>query len=240
MSTIKFRPNLFLTVLAIVFLGFFISLGTWQLHRSREKEQILSSLEQKLEAAPVSLQLLSKDPKQRQYQPIEFQGVFLNNKQFLLDNRIHKGKVGYEVITPVKVKGTKDLILLNRGWIPATHDRRVLPKLRSVFGLQKIHGIIRMPLAKGLVLKTEDLTDAKWPIRIQQLNFKLMAALLSKPVYPFVVLLDKNTQNGYVREWKFINMKPAKHIGYAVQWFAFALVLLIIYFALTIQREKKE
>lgn len=238
MSTIKFRPNLYLTILAIIGLGFFMTLGMWQLRRSHEKEQILSNLQQKLKNPPISLQTLPNDKEARQYQPVKFQGKFLNNQQFLLDNRTHKGRVGYEVITPIKIKGMDKLVLVNRGWIPGTHDRRVLPELKSVFGLQKIHGIIRMPLAKGLVLRAEDLIGAQWPIRIQQLDFPLMEKLLHKPIYPFVVLLDNNAKNGYVRQWKFINMKPAKHIGYAVQWFTFAAVLLIIYFGLTIKRER--
>ncbi len=238
MAVLKFRPNLFLTLLAIIALIFFLNLGFWQVRRSHEKEQILQSLNHKLKSSPVLLQNLPKTAKARQYQPVVFEGKFENSRQFLLDNRTHKGKAGYQVITAVKVFGLKETVLVNRGWIPIQGRRSQLPKLPEVFGLQKIHGIIRMPLAKGLVLKAETISSDKWPIRIQQLDFPLMAKLLNQPVYPFVVLLDKNAPHGFVRDWKFINMKPQKHIGYAVQWFGFAVVLLIIYFALTLKREK--
>lgn len=238
MLKLKFEPNLLLTIVAIAAMALFLSLGFWQLDRAKEKEQILADLQQKLQSQPISLQRLSGKSQERQYQPVQFSGIYDNKQQFLLDNRTRKGRAGYEVITPVKIPDIKKWVLVNRGWIRAGHDRRLLPKLKSVFGSQTIHGIIRMPLAKGFVLKAENLQQEKWPKRLQQLDFKLIAQELNQPVYPFVVLLDKNANHGFVRDWKFINMIPAKHIGYAVQWFAFAAVLFIIYFALSVKRRE--
>lgn len=239
-SFLQFRPNLFLTLLAIIGMGFFISLGFWQLHRAEEKRQMLEMLDTRLAGKVLPLQSVIADQNTWQYQSVQFKGKLLNKQQFLLDNKINHGQVGYEVITPVRVVGIKNLVLLNRGWIAAGQDRRILPTIKSVFGSVKIHGIIRVPLAGGIVLKAENEPNNVWPLRIQQLDFQWMQSALHQPIYPFVVLLDKKAANGFVRDWQFVNSQPAKNIGYAVQWFVFAGVLFIIYFALTLRRREKK
>jgi cytochrome oxidase assembly protein ShyY1 len=35
-----------------------------------------------------------------------------------------------------------------------------------------------------------------------------------------------------VRNWRVGDMPPARHIAYALQWFAFAATLVVIYFVL--------
>lgn len=237
-TTLQFRPNVFLTLLAIIGMGFFVSLGFWQLHRAEEKKQMLEMLNTRLAGKILPLQSVIVDQNTWQYQPVQFRGKFLNTKQFLLDNKIKHGQVGYEVITPVRVDGIKNLVLVNRGWIAAGPDRQVLPSMKSVFGSVEIHGIIRVPLAGGILLKAENLPDNQWPIRIQRLDFNWIGTALQQPVYPFVVLLDTEAANGFLRDWQFVNGQPAQNIAYAIQWFLFAGILFIVYFALTIKRSR--
>ena len=52
-----------------------------------------------------------------------------------------------------------------------------------------------------------------------------MAATLGRPVQPFVLLLDQQEQNGYLRHWVSNEFGPGKHFGYALQWFGMAAVL---------------
>ncbi len=239
MKMIQFRANIFLTLLSILFFAIFLILGVWQLNRAKEKEQLLANLAQQAHAKPISIENLPNNTASWQYRPVNFSGQFLNKKQFLLDNKINQGQVGYEVITPVKIKGLKKLVLLNRGWIPAAQNRTVLPEIKTIFGSQTIHGIIRLPLAKGFMLKTEKLQVDRWPIRIQQIDFQWMEKALNQPVYPFVVLLDQHADHGFVRQWEMVSMQPATHIGYAIQWFSFAGLLIIIYLIMCIRRVNK-
>ena len=46
--------------------------------------------------------------------------------QVLLDDRIHDGAAGYEVLTALELADGRN-VLVNRGWIRADVDRRVLP-----------------------------------------------------------------------------------------------------------------
>lgn len=239
----QFKPGLFTSVTTLILLPIFISLGFWQLSRAQEKRDIQEKIQQRSNQKPISLQqLFSKEKivnKQQQYLPIRFQGKFDNQQQFLLDNKIYKHQVGYEVITPVKVKGLNKLVLVNRGWITAGHNRKLLPTLTMINDEQSIIGKIYIPLGKLLALAKDNVVRQPWPKRIQQLNFQQIQSILKQPIYHFVVLLDPKAAHGFIRQWQFSHMKPAKHVAYATQWFAFATLLLILYVVLNIQRREK-
>ena len=51
-----------------------------------------------------------------------------------------------------------------------------------------------------------------------------------------LVLLDPGEPDGYVRNWSAPGFPPMRHIGYAVQWFALALTLLVIYVVTNLRR----
>ena len=44
-----------------------------------------------------------------------------------------------------------------------------------------------------------------------------------------VMLLDDEAADGYARGWRPVEFGPERHLGYAVQWFALALTLVIIW-----------
>jgi len=46
-------------------------------------------------------------------------------------------------------------------------------------------------------------------------------------------LLDDHQDGGFKRDWRPATIKPVRHIGYAVQWFALALTVVIIYLVLS-------
>ena len=48
--------------------------------------------------------------------------------------------------------------------------------------------------------------------------------------------LDPEADDGYVRQWKPAVMGPNRHLGYAIQWFAFAATAFLIYLVLTLRK----
>ncbi|MGI9213318.1 MAG: hypothetical protein ACR2HF_12680, partial [Methylococcaceae bacterium] len=45
----------------------------------------------------------------------------------------------------------------------------------------------------------------------------------------YQILLDEPLADGYLRDWRTPDLAPEKNRGYALQWFLFALVTVIIY-----------
>jgi surfeit locus 1 family protein len=51
-----------------------------------------------------------------------------------------------------------------------------------------------------------------------------------------LVLLDASEPEGFVRNWQAPGFPPVRHIAYAVQWFALALTLAVIYVVVNLRR----
>jgi surfeit locus 1 family protein len=57
--------------------------------------------------------------------------------------------------------------------------------------------------------------------------------VLDYPLFGYVLMLEENEPDGFVREWIPTVMSADQHRGYAVQWFAMAAVILILFTALS-------
>ena len=63
-----------------------------------------------------------------------------------------------------------------------------------------------------------------------------LSRALSVPLEPRIVLLDPRVANGYVRDWHPPGMEPIRHWSYAVQWWCFDVVLLVLWVGLNIRK----
>ena len=57
-----------------------------------------------------------------------------------------------------------------------------------------------------------------------------------KPVESRILLLDASSPDGYQRNWRpSVGFPPERHLGYAIQWFALAVTLIVIFVALSLE-----
>ncbi len=229
-----FTPQLIPTLFFLLILPLLIGLGFWQLDRGEAKQQLEKTFQQQLSQTPQSLASVLKQPKHHQFIPIKITGHYDNQHQFLVDNRMLKGKVGYFVLTPLVTRDHK-IIMVNRGWIPRGPNRRVLPRLAAVPGVQTIVGRTKQAPQK-IFLLDQPIVQTQWPQRIQAIDLKLISEWLGQPVLGFMVLLSPQASHGFVREWRPTTMKSHKHFAYAIQWFSLALTLVIIYIVVNTSR----
>jgi len=234
----QFTPRWSLTLLTLLFLALFISLGFWQLSRAKEKQLLQHSYDSRLTQPPIALQQLPQNSDLRFYRTI-VTGEYDNAHSLLLDNKIHDHQIGYEVITPFIINNEPRILLINRGWIPAGEHRNQLPIIPAVLGEQTLTGQIYIPAGKPFTLGNPLESTPHWPPRLEALEIPIVAKLLNKTAFPFVILLSPEQKEGFVRAWQPVNMPAHKNIGYAVQWFTFALVLLIIFVALNTHKKRK-
>jgi len=231
---------LVLTLAVIFFEIVMIQLGFWQLRRYHEKQLVLQQYQQNLKQQPISWQTFL-GVRDKIFRRVTVDGYYLNEKTLLLDNRWNNGKLGYEVLTPFKIRLGMKILLVNRGWVPAWPERSRLPEIEPVKGLQQLTGYIVKPPAQGFMLgKNIDETTLRWPIRIQQININEIAGVTQLLFYPYVLRLDQANPSGFIRQWELVNITPARHFGYAIQWFLLSLVLLIGYLILWSRGKKDE
>src|ERR687895_369418 len=123
----SFRPRFWALALAAAACAAGIALGNWQSRRAEEKRQ----------------------PAPR----VTVEGEFLPRYTVYLDNKTRRGKPGYEVVTPLKLRGSSSPVLVNRGWIETGRPRDVLPEVPTPPGEVRIVGVALERLPKVLVLE---------------------------------------------------------------------------------------
>lgn len=237
----QWQFNWKISVFTALFLPLLIGLGFWQLDRAAQKERIQAEYEQKIkqtaqDISTVSAQTPSSDLA---FLPVVLTGAVDNEHYFLLDNRTHEGKVGFEVISPLYTKDG-NTYLINRGWVPAKSTRDQLPSVPFLYEEITVKGNIYVPTGDAFILGADQLT-AKWPKIIGDTDVLSMGKLLRKTIFPYTIRISQDLHDDLIRKWPVVNMTPAKHLAYAVQWFAMALALTILFVvsACRIQNEEE-
>ena len=223
-----------MTLITLVLLTLFVSLGRWQWHRGEAKQAVWTEYERN--AASVPLGTREFDSIDR-FARLELSGTYEPEHQFLLDNRSHAGQPGYEVLTPFRTSDGRRM-LVNRGWVPFGGYRDRLPDVSMAAGTPvTISGRIdELPsggLASGHAAPD---SNATWPKVTSFPTHAELANALGAKLQQRLLLLDPEAPGGYVREWSPPGMPPTRHFSYAIQWWGFAAVLLVLYFGLNFRK----
>ncbi|WP_415886763.1 SURF1 family protein [Neptuniibacter sp. QD37_6] len=223
-----------LWISGIVLLPLLIGLGFWQLDRAEQKQELLDSWQQ---AIPSKALPLEQEMTRGSYNAVILKGVFDRERYFLLDNRVRKGRAGYEVVALFTADSGRN-VLVNLGWVLASLNRGIKPEVVLPEGQQTISGSVRV-IEKGFALSGDDLAEDQWPKVIQQLDVEKISSRLVTSIDALELRLTEPLLSGLDLNWPVENMKPEKHLGYAFQWFAmaFALLCLLIWSALKIRKE---
>lgn len=214
--------------LSLLVFGLFpvlVSLGLWQLSRYHQKLSLEQVYDARRYLAPLSFSDVRSyiDPL---FLPVEISGHYISDKYFLLDNQIHNGQPGYDLLMPFKT-ASGELLLVNRGWLPLV-SREALPDVSTPQGNLVLEGSVYRALGESFLL-AEDLWRDGWPKVIQSLDFSKAAAVLGQNLPELTVILSELQPGAEQVRPVSINTKSEKHLAYAVQWFAMALVLIVLY-----------
>jgi surfeit locus 1 family protein len=223
------------SVLVVVGVVIFVQLGLWQLRRAEEKQLLQSAQETGQQTtvivSPDNLHTLPR------YQHVMADGHFLSKHQVLLDNMPSAlGRPGYRVLTPFELS-FGEILLIDRGWIPMGDRRTELPHLAVDENDRTVSGQLDELPRPGLRMNAAQQPSAAWP---RVLNFPEHATLeetLDLRLAKRILLLDEARPDGFERTWRQTQFRAERHFGYAIQWFAFAAVAVIIYLSLSLKRD---
>jgi surfeit locus 1 family protein len=222
-----------MTLITLVLLTLFVGLGRWQWHRGEAKQVLWDGFERNVHAAPLGTR--DFDGLDR-FARLELSGTFEPDHQFLLDNRSHAGQPGYEVLTPFRTTDGRR-VLVNRGWVPFGGYRDRLPDVSMASSPATIRGRIDELPSAGLASgHAAPDSSASWPKVTSFPTHAELAGALGAALQHRIVLLDPDAPGGYVREWSPPGMQPSRHFSYAIQWWGFAAVLLVLYFGLNFRK----
>lgn len=229
-------PSWTMTALTVLLLTAFVSLGRWQWGRAAHKE----ALAQEFAAGAGRVEPLGGRPTQAlaRYAQVSVQGEWDAARQFLLDNRIRDGQAGYEVLTPLRLADGR-WMLVNRGWLPFGGRRDRLPEVATGLapGAVTLRGRLgELPTAGLASGRAAPAMQGAWP-RVTSFPqaTELAAALGGVRLEPQVLLLDAREPSGYRRDWQPFVKGPEQNISYAVQWWSFGVLLLVLFVKLNLK-----
>lgn len=235
----QFKAPLWSIVVTLILLTILLRLGFWQLDRAEEKKSIQAHSQQFKKQGHLVVQDAVIFENLPEYQKLEMTGHFLKEKVMFLDNKPYNGVHGYHVITPFKIMSTQDVILVNRGWVPMRIHREQLPDIETSDNQVTIKGTMKIHSA-FFTLGENINENNQWPWRIQWLEIEGIEKQLGMDILPFILLQDMDKSSNFIRDWKIIVSPAEKNISYAVQWFALASALLIIFIIVNTKKMKSE
>jgi surfeit locus 1 family protein len=235
----EFAPRAWAVLATGALLAVFVSLGWWQVGRAREKQALVDSFARGTMSSVELRGDVTVDELPR-YQHVRAEGRYDPTRQVLLDNMpsTTAGRPGYRVLTPFRREGSDRLLVVDRGWLPLGSSRAALPDIGVDDGYRAVSGRLDVLPAPGLRVGDPAAgAGAGWP---RVLNFPRtgdLEAAFGAPVEPRIVLLDPAAPDGYERVWRpALSAGPERHLGYAIQWFALAVTLSVIFVALSLRR----
>ena len=235
--TMTFKPPLLAIFATITIASIFITLGKWQLNRAAEKDAIYDKFAIEQQQAPVMLMDHIDNIEQWRYRKVYIHGTPLSDRQFLLDNQVRNMRPGFNVITPFQLADNRT-VLVDRGWIPLGKNRSDIQNIDIARTPLRIEGYLYTPHGEAFTLGTMDEGQINWPRIINYLDFDTMGERLGTTLNPLTIRMHPDQTLGFRRDWPIAAMSSNKHRAYAVQWFALALAIIIIFLILNIKLRK--
>jgi len=216
-----------ITLLALLAVAVTASLGRWQLSRAATKEALQASMEARLAEPVLDGATLRGEVAADAllHRRMVARGQWLAERTVFLDNRQMNGRVGFFVVTPLRLEGSDVAVLVQRGWVPRNfEDRSRVPVVETPTGLVTVVGRIVPPPGKLYELGAAEVG----PIR-QNLDLAQFRSETGLPLAAVSIQQTDAAADGLARDWPPGNTGVDKHYGYAFQWFGLCALIAVLY-----------
>ena len=220
--TPRLRGPLFFALTALLALGF-ARLGWWQVTRLRER-RAANAHALTARVAPAigldSIALVGALDNRR----VELSGQYDLAAEMILRGQSEQGVPGVRILTPLRLAGRDDAVLVQRGFVTSGDARAVERSALREEGFQRVRGIaFTVPAQTGEPL--EEAGQLTW----RRVDLPAMGARLPYRLLPFVVLqLPDSGLPPLPRRDDLPPLDDGPHLSYAVQWFSFAVTALVV------------
>lgn len=220
------RRTLGFLIFAVAVSAACVRLGFWQLDRRAERRAMNEMLATRLGAEPLPATDAMRDSATAQYRRATAQGLYDFANELAVASRTNQGSPGVHIITPLRMAGTDTVFLVNRGWVYSPDamsidfGRWVEPETASVTGYL-------LPLTRGGRGGVSTATNSR---TVRRLDADSLTQRLPYPIAPFLLVQTapprSAADSATVRVTAPV-LDEGPHLGYALQWYAFALIGLI-------------
>jgi len=228
-----FRPRWGWLIVALAAASAFMALGNWQLRRADQRRTLAAAHQAALKAPAVALPVRPIEASAVTLRRVAVRGTFVPAQTIYLDNRIRHGRVGYEIVTPLRLSGSTLHVIVMRGWVAGTGSRAKLPQVTTPSSEQRIEGIALAAIPQRFEPKDAQPEGHVW----QNLSVERYRAATGLAVQP--ILLEQRSDNGdrLSRDWPLRGSGAEKNESYALQWYSLAALSIVLWLVLSFRRD---
>jgi len=224
------------TLLALLATLVMVRLGIWQLDRLEQRRAFNSRVLEQLEMQVLSLDesTVGMDLFEMEYRSVEVRGEYLSKNEVVLLNREWQGRLGVNLLTPLRIAETGEYVLVDRGWVPQEDYQTGNLEKYLVNGEQTVRGWLRRGESAPTFGGVPDPTLEAGQSRLEQwsvVNIERIASESGLALLPVYIQQLGNSADGMppISAEPDLDLSEGPHMGYALQWFSFAAILLVGY-----------
>ena len=241
MSLLRVLPRMFskkwilATVLVFIVAAVCVRLGIWQLDRLDQRRTFNAHFTS-MRAMP-ALDISAGAPADiatMEYRAVTVRGTYDFADQVAIRNQYYNDVLGFDLLTPLRLADGKS-VLVDRGWIGA-QGADIRAGWTRFDGPEQVEvqGVIRLGQAEGLVGGLVDPTLTPGQTRLDFWNFINLDRLAKQVPYPILPVYVQQTKPPTDSSLPIphpaeVEITEGPHMGYALQWFSFAAILMIGY-----------
>lgn len=240
------------SLLALAAVAVMARLGFWQIDRLEQRRAFNARVQAQIDRPVLDLTPVLSDEQGAQiasqltgmeYRSIIVEGEYDHSQQVALLNQAWENRLGVRLLTPLRISGSDQYILVDRGWAPYEDYRDGQLQRYNEAGAVKIEGIIRSSQTRPDIGRRSDpelapgqeRLEAFYLANVERIDQQTPYALL--PVY-IQQAPDPAWAGPPYRSAPLPELSEGSHLGYAIQWFTFAAILFVGY-PLFVRRELK-
>lgn len=250
------RGTVLFGLLAVLLAGVFVRLGLWQMDRLEEKRSLNALRTERTARPAVRLPPGLEPADSLPWRRVELDGRYDFGHEVVLRGRLRDGRPGVELLTPLRIRGAR-AVFVHRGWLPAAdglHAPLDSARTGPASGRVTVRGFILPgalesdPRNEGAVPSTSgagagegggDTGEAgpgtfrvslagREHLVLTRLDVRRAAEAVPYPVAPFYVRATEPVVDGPpFRPLPPLDIDEGPHLGYAIQWFAFASIAIV-------------
>jgi surfeit locus 1 family protein len=237
------RRRWWTTLVVLLGMAVLVRLGFWQLDRLEQRRTRNAAIIQQLElpALPLTGQPLPDDLTTLKNRQGTARGEFDFSRQIALKHQNWRDTPGIHLITPLVIEGTTKAVLIDRGWLPTDQAAPEKWPQFDQHGPSTVTGLIQ--LSQTLPNSVGD-TAQSIPVEPQaewyRVDIEAIQAQMPYQLLPIYILasppVEGNPELPYEVRPQF-DLSDGPHLGYAIQWFIFSVILAIIYIRIVTKKE---
>ncbi len=226
------RRWLLTTILVVLAMGVMARLGIWQLDRLAQRRAFNARVQTQLDQPVLDLtgENLQANLSGMEYRSVRVVGEYDLSQQIALRNQYWQNQWGVHLVTPLHIMNSDQVVLVDRGWIPADDFESGDWSKYDEPGQVVVNGMIRVSQSKADFGIRRDATPLPGDGPLLAWNFVNIDQLKDQVTGP---LLPIYVQEGPDPAWTGLpyrnlpelELTEGPHMGYAIQWFAFAAIL---------------